>query len=45
VEIKMYNLLLVRMRMKKEEEAVLTSKIDNGVGCPIQFNTLSMLSD
>jgi hypothetical protein len=34
------------MRMKKEEvEAVLISKIDNGVGCPIQFNTLSMLSD
>jgi hypothetical protein len=33
VEIKMYNLLLlVRMRMKKEEEAVLISKIDNGVG-------------
>jgi hypothetical protein len=45
VEIKMYNLLLVRVRMKKEEEAVLTSKIDNRVGCPIQFNTLSMPSD
>jgi hypothetical protein len=29
--------------MKKEVEAVLISKIDNGVGCPIQFNTLSML--
>jgi hypothetical protein len=37
-----YNLLLLRMRMKKEEEAVLTSKIDNRVDCPIQFNTLSM---
>jgi hypothetical protein len=23
--------------MKKEVEAVLTSKIDNGVGCPIQL--------
>jgi hypothetical protein len=43
VEIKMYNLLLLRMRMKKGEQVVLTSKIDNGVGCPIQFNILFML--
>ena len=45
MEIKMYKILLLRMKMKKEVEAVLTSKIYNVLGCPIQFNTLSMLSD